>query len=83
MLVHRRLHYEEHSEMYLERWVQFCASQYKRDGDILVKIHQRAMRLIKGLEHLLPQEAERVRAVHLKRRWPQIALIHMFKYGPG
>lgn len=83
MLVHRRLHYEEHSEMYLERWVQFCASQYKRDGDILVKIHRRAMRLIKGLEHLLPQEAERARAVHLKRRWPQIALIHMFKYGPG
>lgn len=35
---------------HLERQVQFCASQYKRDRGIQDRVQQRVMRMIKGLE---------------------------------
>ncbi|GAB0186510.1 hypothetical protein GRJ2_001116300 [Grus japonensis] len=41
---------------YLEYCVQFWASQYKRDMDILETVQQRAMKMMKGLEHLFYEE---------------------------
>jgi len=37
---------------YLEFWVQFWAPLYKRNVDVLEKLQQRAMKMIKGLEYL-------------------------------
>jgi len=39
-----------------EYCVQFHATQYKRDVDILEKIQQRATKMMKGLEHLLYED---------------------------
>lgn len=36
----------------LEYWVQFWDSQFKTDTGMLERVHQRAAKLIKGLEHL-------------------------------
>ncbi|KAK4829466.1 hypothetical protein QYF61_004756 [Mycteria americana] len=44
---------------HLEHWVQFWATglgHYKRDMDILGRLQQRAMKMIKGLEHLSYEE---------------------------
>lgn len=36
----------------LEYWVQVWASQYKMNAGTLERVHQRAAKLMKGLEHL-------------------------------
>ena len=41
---------------HLESCVQFWASQYKRDMDILERGQQRATNMVKGLEHLMYEE---------------------------
>jgi len=38
--------------LHLEYWVQFCASQYKRDVDILERVRQRVMTVAMGLKLL-------------------------------
>lgn len=39
--------------------VQCCFSHYKKDMDLLDQMQQRDTNIIKGLEHLLQNEAER------------------------
>lgn len=40
----------------LEYWAQFWFPHYQKDIDILEQIQQRAMKMIKGLEHLIYEE---------------------------
>ena len=41
---------------HLEYWLHFWAPQYKRDMDILERVQQRAIKVMKGLEHLSYEE---------------------------
>ena len=41
---------------HLKYCVQFWAARYKRDMDILERVQQRAMKMIKGLVHLSYEE---------------------------
>ena len=42
---------------HLEQSVQFWASQYKRDMDILERVQRRDMKITKGLENLSYEES--------------------------
>ncbi|KAK4828559.1 hypothetical protein QYF61_027528 [Mycteria americana] len=44
---------------HLESCVQFWASQFKRDMEILERVQQRAVKLMKGLDHLSYEESLR------------------------
>jgi len=44
---------------HLEYCVQFGAPQYKRDMELLERVKQRAMEMVKGLEHLSYEERQR------------------------
>ena len=37
---------------YLEHCIQFCGRQHQKDMDLLEWVHRRALKMIRGLEHL-------------------------------
>ncbi|PKU46339.1 hypothetical protein llap_3363 [Limosa lapponica baueri] len=66
---------------HLEYYVQFWAPQFKEDKELLRRVQQRAMKMIKRMEHL--SYKERLRDLHLlsleKRRW-RGDLVNAYKY---
>lgn len=63
---HPALHWEEHCQQVevilpsnLEHCVQFQAPQYKKDMELLERVHWKALKVINGLEHLIRREAEK------------------------
>ena len=43
----------------MEYCVQSWAPQYKRNMDVLERVHRRTMKMMKGLEHLSYEERQR------------------------
>ena len=64
--------------------VQVWALQYKRDMDVLERVQERAVKMIKGQEHLFPWgKAERAGTVQPGEEKAQGDLIHVYKYRMG
>jgi len=64
---------------YLEFWVQFWARQCKKDMNILLRVQQRATKMIKGLKHLFYEEMLRELGLFSleKRRLGEILSMHI------
>jgi len=64
---------------HLERCVQVWAPQYKRDMNILERVPQRAMKMIKGLEHLSCEEGLRAVTVQPRGEKAQGDLVNIYR----